>query len=176
MNITYRLADPKNPRDLIEIKNVTNEAFMADTFFKKKEYYERFDNDSVSSMINSENSVFILAEIDNMIVGSIFLETSHEILYKEQQISNLDKVVSIVTTGKFSAVSVLNSWGKKGIGKSLVSQAELYTMKMSKQFYDQKKKDNEEDCTNYSSSTFIEMGVINLRKDLFPWFLKDLIL
>ena len=83
--------------------------------------------------------------------------------------------MSIVTTGKFSAVSVLNSWGKKGIGKSLVSQAESYTMKMSKQFYDQKIKENEADCTNYSSSTFIEMGVINLREDLFPWFLEDLI-
>ena len=86
MNITYRLADPKNPIDLIEIIKVTNEAFMADTFFKKKEYYARFDNDSVSTMINSENSVFILAEIENMIVGSIFLENSHEILYKESHI------------------------------------------------------------------------------------------
>lgn len=59
------------------ILELTNEAFMADAFFKKKEYHLRFDRPSVESMMAAENSRFILAAEtrDGVEVpcGSIFL-------------------------------------------------------------------------------------------------------
>jgi hypothetical protein len=62
--------------DMDSILSLTNEAFMADAFFKKKEYHERFDAPTVQQMINAENSRFIIATqtIDETEVscGSIF--------------------------------------------------------------------------------------------------------
>lgn len=59
------------------IVSITNDAFVADCFFKKPAFYLRFDLDTVKSMMRAENSVFIVATqpSDNgvLIVGSIFL-------------------------------------------------------------------------------------------------------
>ena len=58
-----------------EIVSVTNEAFIADAFFKKQEYHLRFTHVDVIGMISSPNSVFILAKQspENELIGSIFL-------------------------------------------------------------------------------------------------------
>jgi hypothetical protein len=62
--------------DMNSILSLTNEAFMADAFFKKKEYHERFDAPTVQQMIHAENSRFIIASqnIDgsDTACGSIF--------------------------------------------------------------------------------------------------------
>lgn len=75
--------------------------------------------------------------------------------------------------GHFSAVSVPEKFGKRGIGKSLVQAAEQQLI------IELGHKENE---LQEVSSSFdgipsrvdvnvsMEMGVINLRTDLFPWY------
>ncbi len=61
--------------DINVIIEVTNDAFMADAFFKKSEYHQRFTREDVEYMIANQNSQFILAENSDTatIVGSIYL-------------------------------------------------------------------------------------------------------
>lgn len=59
-------------------------------------------------------------------------------------------------TGKFSAVSVPAKNGKRGIGKALVQAAENKVKMIAQQAQ--------------VKQAFLEMGVINLREDLFPWY------
>ncbi len=67
-----------------QILSVTNEAFMADAFFKKPEYHLRFDTKTVLDMIKEKNSSFILASFDEPentspeICGSIFFNWTSE--------------------------------------------------------------------------------------------------
>lgn len=68
-------------QDIDEIMNVTNEAFMADTFFKKPEYFLRFDRQTVETMISTENNYFLVAFLEedpDVIVGSIFVHVDFE--------------------------------------------------------------------------------------------------
>lgn len=62
--------------DFDSILLLTNEAFMADAFFKKDAYHLRFDLPTVREMFNSVNSKFIIARkcTDDIDVscGSIF--------------------------------------------------------------------------------------------------------
>lgn len=58
------------------ILELTNEAFMADAFFKKPEYHLRFDRPTVHEMIQAENSAFLLAKSNDdegAFVGSLYL-------------------------------------------------------------------------------------------------------
>eukprot|EP01031_Cornospumella_fuschlensis_P031564 gene31563-38149_t len=142
MELAYREATLEDASIVVE---VTNDAFMADTFFKKPEYHLRFTLDTVISMINTGNSVFILAETDRhssrMVVGSLYLHWEvHD-----------DEVI-----GKFSAVSVPSKHGKKGIGKGLVAAAERKIREIASTF-----------SKNHAR---LQMGVINKRTDLFPWY------
>jgi hypothetical protein len=63
--------------DYDSILSLTNDAFMADAFFKKAEYHLRFDRPTVKSMMAAPNSRFIVAALcnDNSKVpcGSLFL-------------------------------------------------------------------------------------------------------
>ena len=63
--------------DYDAILSLTNDAFMADAFFKKEEYHLRFDRATVDQMIHDANSRFIIAtqNIDGSDTpcGSIFL-------------------------------------------------------------------------------------------------------
>jgi len=134
-----------------EIRDITNEAFIADTFFKKPEYHMRFDFETVQTMINTQDSVFLIAKTnENEIVGSIYL--NWDIIETDD---------SIQITGKFSAVSVPPRCEKKGIGKALVKGAESKVLSIANS------------VTNNSPKKLeisLQMGVINLRKDLFPWY------
>ena len=64
-------------QDYDVILSLTNEAFMADTFFKREEYYLRFDLQTVQDMVRSENSLFLIASqsLGDTVTdcGSIFL-------------------------------------------------------------------------------------------------------
>lgn len=163
--ITTRLADPSSERDIRAILDVTNDAFMADAFFKKAEYHLRFTLDRVQSQICEKGSVFIVAECDHVIVGSIFvhvcIDTNVESAYTGKDFIVVD------TIGKFSAVSVPKKWEKRGIGKKLVSAAERHARDCGLEYLEVSKRDNPEGL--YKLSVDMEMGVINLRKDLFPW-------
>ena len=66
--------------DIDSVVELTNDAFMADAFFKKKEYHLRFTKSDVETMIGSHNSVFLVAHnpssghsISESITGSLFL-------------------------------------------------------------------------------------------------------
>ena len=88
-----------------DIMLCTNDAFMADIFFKKPEYFLRFTLEDVEAMIQAENSAFLVAQSGEDLVGSLYLhweETHAEI------------------TGKFSAVAVPTKHGKRGTGKGIV--------------------------------------------------------
>lgn len=63
--------------------------------------------------------------------------------------------------GKFSAVSVPPKYEKRGIGKALVKGAENKVLEIARDLQKQESQD---------VHAALQMGVINLRKDLFPWY------
>lgn len=73
--------------------------------------------------------------------------------------SNDNVVDRLKVRGKFSAVSVPSKHGRKGLGRGLVRAAEEKLRKVSLSLSQPRQ-----------ISLFLEMGVINLRKDLFPWY------
>ena len=59
-----------------QIKECTNDAFLADTFFKKPEFHERFTINDVKEMINAKDSIFLVLfekTVSDEIIGSIYL-------------------------------------------------------------------------------------------------------
>lgn len=103
---------------LEEIKEVTNDAFMADAFFKKEEYHLRFTSDDVLRLFEEDDSMFVIATLQDdagkdYIVGSLHLH-----------IDKSQAAASGKITGHFSAVSVPTKYGKRGIGTALVKYAE----------------------------------------------------
>ena len=105
--------------DIGNIVAVTNEAFMADTFFKKPEFHLRFTEESATNMISSKDSVFILATAPKTsdgdeteaeeVIGSCFIHVFIETLVNIRSDSHIEKdIVQTIckATGKFSAVSV----------------------------------------------------------------------
>jgi hypothetical protein len=64
-------------QDIPAIVAISNEAFMADAFFKKPEYIVRFSEDDVIKMFQQENAMFMVANNEeNDIVGSLHLTWS----------------------------------------------------------------------------------------------------
>ena len=68
--------------DIAAIMELTNDAFIADAFFKKPEYHQRFDATTVKQMIEDENSRFVVATQNingaETKCGSIFLHWTIE--------------------------------------------------------------------------------------------------
>jgi len=65
------------------IKDITNEAFVVDKFFKKPKYFNRFEGGDVEKLMEKENSCFLIAISKSgedmslaYIMGSIFLHYS----------------------------------------------------------------------------------------------------
>lgn len=125
-----------------QIVEVTNDAFAADMFFKKPAYYSRFALEDVQRMIQAPQSVFIVAVRGEEVLGSLFLHWE----------AQGEEVL-----GKFSAVSVPGRHGKQGIGKGLVQAAERRTLQIARE-------------AAAGCRALLQMGVINLRADLFPWY------
>ena len=73
--MSYYHIEEASLSDSSDIVAVTNDAFMADAFFKKPEYHLRFDLPTVQQMIQSPDSVFLVAKHNetNEILGSMFL-------------------------------------------------------------------------------------------------------
>ena len=64
--------------DVQRIVDITNDAFMADVFFKKSEFHLRFNVETVIDMISASNSFFLIAYTDNTdnekLLGSLYLK------------------------------------------------------------------------------------------------------
>ncbi len=60
-------------KDIETIKIVTNDAFQADTFFKKPEYYDRFTSENVHNLLKEKNSAFVLVCMGEEVRGSLYL-------------------------------------------------------------------------------------------------------
>ena len=159
LKLTQRVAS-KDAADIIMF--VTNEAFMADAFFKKPEYYQRFESIStVEKMIDTPNSIFICMRTLDDIVGSIYVQWDIHTQRKS----------SIV--GHFSCVSVSKRFEKKGIGRRLVAAAEEHIKQVALALPIPSTTEGAvcgggtvcEVC-----EVSMECGVINLRTDLFPWY------
>jgi ribosomal protein S18 acetylase RimI-like enzyme len=133
--------------DALEIVSCTNDAYIADQFFKKPEYHDRFTGDDVRGMIQAENSVFIVAKdsLDGNVCGSIYLQWSSEGGH---------------IVGKFSAVAVRGASQQRGLGKLLVRSAEKFIL-------------DKASAELRGTTADLTMGVINLREDLFPWYRKQ---
>ena len=148
------------PEDCLKIQSVVNEAFMADAFFKKEEYHLRFADGEVETMMNTNNSDWIIALLNNQIVGCIYLKWKIN-----TTATNTNPPPGI--QGHFSSVSVLDSMAKRGIGRTLVKAAEDHIINLSNS---NSNNDNNNNCRN---NVTIDCGVINLREDLFKWYEKQ---
>lgn len=154
--------------DVESIVSCTNDAYVADKFFKKTDYHNRFTSQDVIEMISSPNSAFIVAENcsdpNKAICGSLYLQWEHKAT--ESDLARM-KVI-----GKFSAVAVSGSSQKKGIGHLLIQSAEATVLRLAKNESDKVIAVSENDIASTSSSVSAEitMGVINVREDLFPWY------
>ena len=144
-------------KDCLKIQSVVNEAFMADAFFKKEEYHLRFADGEVKTMMNATNSCWILAILNNEIVGCIYLKW--KVVYSNNDKNNKNNTDSI--HGHFSSVSVLDSMARKGIGRTLVKAAEDHVINLGK---------NNDSSNSNPPRITIDCGVINLREDLFKWY------
>jgi hypothetical protein len=189
MRVTIRKALAKDAEAIV---NTTNVAFMADAFFKKKEYHNRFTRDDVVAMMTAADSCFIVAECEDFDIddekssGGGGGDDSNNVPVVVRDVLNAGPTkgsptkaftpVSLLCgsmylhwtsektalVGKFSAVSVPAQFAKRGLGVALVAAAEEYLVRtlLPQQ-------------ARHCSSARMEMGVINVRHDLFPWYEKQ---
>jgi len=85
-------------QDVATIVQITNDAFMADAFFKKPEFVIRFNEERVSDMVNNpvENGVFLLASDGESVVGSIHFEPIQKILSADSQMIPKVSLIKII--------------------------------------------------------------------------------
>ena len=162
-SVEFRVA---TDADIESIVAVTNDAYVADEFFKLPAYYLRFTSQQVKEMIAAKG-VFLLACAPGQphtICGSCYLECSSTITNG-----------NIHVTGNFGAVAVARAYEKKGIGAALIRAAESHVLttatyaKSQAQTLSQAPQEGTE-LPTYTTTASIEMGVINLRNDLFSWY------
>ncbi len=110
----------------------------------------------------SPNSVFLLAtppdvdpnNADPIVYGSVFLHWD-TCLASECGLNGGKQVVR----GKFSAVAVDPAWEKRGVGQFLVASVEHFLQERADSLFGAS-----------SAQTVCEMGVLNVRPDLFAWY------
>ncbi len=148
--VEFRIAG-KN--DVKQIVAITNDAYVADEFFKLPQYFLRFTEQNVIDMIAGDGVFLVACAPDNgPIVASLYIvRTIHQ------------KEDSIHAHGAFSAVAVGTQYDRRGIGSALVSAAEKFVIEGGL---------NYETSMNIKRTADIEMGVINVRDDLFKWYGK----
>jgi ribosomal protein S18 acetylase RimI-like enzyme len=155
-------------KDVLSIVSCTNDAYVADAFFKKAEYHDRFTDTDVMEMISSPNTAFIVAtrcsDPDKSICGSLYLQWESKLAES--------KVGGPKIIGKFSAVAVSRSSQRKGVGHLLIQSAEKTVIKIANGEMYQISNVSEISGNDKEStvSAEITMGVINVREDLFPWY------
>ncbi|XP_002154911.2 uncharacterized protein LOC100213636 [Hydra vulgaris] len=162
--------------DIDNILRCTNDAFMANTFFKKPEYNYRFTREDVVSKISHKNSVFFLARdstttSNDDVIGSIHLYWRTK---TEWVVVDNDSIPKVTLVGTFSAISVPSKYSKRGIGKTLVASAENYLLEnVFKAIQHQML------SAGYTIKNSLQLGVVmeievnSLREDLLPWYEKQ---
>eukprot|EP01038_Epipyxis_sp_PR26KG_P007046 gene7046-9621_t len=150
--------------DVSGIVDTTNDAFMADAFFKKPEYHQRFTQDNVLNMISSENSMFLIA-VQSSDSESSGNRNVYGSIYLHWTVKHDSDNKSIEFIGKFSAVSVPKKYERNGIGKALVFAVENEMIKIAKDY-----NKNNSDNSEISIVVKVEMGVVSARLDLIPWY------
>ncbi|RHY29022.1 hypothetical protein DYB32_005522 [Aphanomyces invadans] len=140
---------PAVPADASFILACTNEAFMADAFFKTKEHHNRYTLADVQAMLVAPNSNFVVAEITDHdqhdsahCCGSLYVKWAHH-------------AQTNVVVGQFSSVSVLLEFERRGVGSHLIQAAELLVATHAK---------------HLSSTPRMEISVVSARKDLFGFY------
>ena len=155
--------------DVSSIVTCTNDAYVADAFFKKPDYHDRFTEKDVQEMINTPDSVFIIALSlnDRAVCGSLYLQWSTEIPDGSSE--------EIKTVGKFSAVAVRQSHQKRGVGRLLINAAEEHIIKMAVEGMDRYNSAPlfPQNSNLLGAAAVLTMGVINLREELFPWYISQ---
>lgn len=141
------------------IMAVTNDAYVADRFFKHPEYYDRFTLEDVHTMQKDQNSRFLVARMGRgrSIAGSIYLTVTPSTATSSK--GNTTTVVE----GNFGAVAVSRKFEKRGIGKNLIEAAATFTRTRAAQMQGGAE-------GGKSVRAKLTMGVINLREDLFGWY------
>lgn len=134
------------------LRALTNEAFQADAFFKKPEYHVRFSEEDIDKLFTTKQAAFLLVvhRPTDTVCGSIY------VTWEINDESEPRKLV-----GHFSAVSVPERFGQRGVGRLLVASAEKHVVGKAEKLRVQ---------GSGVAEVWMEMGVINLRKDLFPWY------
>lgn len=153
-------------KDIPSIVSCTNDAYIADAFFKKSCYVNRFTESNVLDLISATNSAFLISkstdEKGSTVCGSIY------ILWEMVPSEDVTEQHQIV--GKFSAVAVHREHQRMGIGHSLVAAAEEYVREIAKKTeVEIRRSTGRKDNIGCA----MRMGVINLREDLFPWYSKQ---
>ncbi|XP_012554637.2 uncharacterized protein LOC105843602 [Hydra vulgaris] len=164
--------------DIDNILMCTNDAFMADAFYKKPEYHYRFTRENVISKMSHKDSVFILARdsmtnenSNNEVIGSIYL---HWITKTDWVVVDNSSIPKVTLVGTFSAVSVPSKYSKRGIGKTLIASAENYLLEnVFKAIQHQMSSSVNIINNNPQFGVVMEIEVVSLRVDLFPWYEKQ---
>lgn len=100
-------------KDIADIVNITNEAFMADSYFKKPQFVNRTNEGFVEQVLNNgQKEKFLVFEKEGKVLGSVHI--SWELDTK---------------CGHFGMLSVSTSARKQGIGATLVNGVEEYFLK-----------------------------------------------
>ena len=183
MKVTIRKGKAKDAEAIV---NTTNVAFMADAFFKRKEYHDRFTREDVVAMMTATDSIFIVAECEDFDDGNASGADDdvdaravevRDVLNAVGSTGSPTKAFTPVSllcgsmylhwqceaamlVGKFSAVSVPAQFSKRGLGSALVAAAEGYLKLLLKE-------------AKHCTCARMEMGIINVRRDLFPWYEKQ---
>jgi len=155
-SVHFRVADAE---DVAQIVAVTNDAYVADEFFKLPQCYNRFTPDDVRKMLGGEG-VFLLAHASDAprtICGSMYITRTVAAAGPAEQ------PTSVSSRGNFGAVAVARAFEKRGIGSALVRAAERYVLAGAHEHAAP---------ASVPRSSDIDMGVINLRADLFLWYGK----
>jgi hypothetical protein len=86
--------------DIDTILELTNDAFMADAFFKKPEYHQRFIASQVYTMIHTDRSMFFIAKLSNVdvMIGNEKIEKECGSLYFHWDSTLIDNVLQVTFT------------------------------------------------------------------------------
>ena len=134
----------------------------------------------MKKLILKPYSFFLLAEDKgdgNCAVGSIFVSIDYNYFSNSSEEQRNPYFIRMSVTGKFSAVSVLTRCCRRGIGRRLVAASEIYTLEFAHEQFEKDKEHRRlgvlgepEAVLSTRLNVFMEMGVINQRRDLFPWY------
>ncbi|KAF0699396.1 Aste57867_10033 [Aphanomyces stellatus] len=127
--------------DVDAIAACANAAFVADAFFKKQAFAQRFTREDIQAMLSQDHSAFLVvnAKVDDQVAtqlaGCIHVEYDAH-----------------TGMGHFGSVSVPKEFERQGLGSALVQAAELWL------------------AAKHSAGLWVEICVVNVRHELFSFY------